>query len=254
MPAPDVANPVAAHCQTCPNHARNTGKNGKGKACRDIKAISLLPVMGDQLRNVDTVGSPFLLQIPPGSFTEWAGYVAKLRSMQTHPLQVVTRISFQAGMAYPVLIFNFQRFLRPDEVPMLRHWQQADETIAILGMDNRREEAPQITHQSEQAATVAKTAPPTPEPPASDLLGPITDAPTSPPPRRGRPRKEAAPAPATAQAALPVSAADTGPVAALDDFAGLTGNGHGGPVQTASGAPAPAKDVATIMNALKGFA
>lgn len=268
MPAPDVARPVSSHCQTCPNNVFGTGPNGVGKACRDYKGLALLPVVGDQLLNVAGFEAPVLLTVPPASLGEFSMYLSQLKNMRTHPLQVVTRLTFKPGEAHPVIKFSFARFLRQDEVPLTVHWRNDPGTIRVLGLENRRPEAgtllqiepegPQqatkITHQAtpqpapildrgvagEVAAKAiiggATGAPPTakatpaPVAPPADPIAALTGGQEVPARGRGRPRKP------------PVAPAPSQPAAAA-------GNG----VTTIAGAPAASSDAEAIMARLRGM-
>jgi hypothetical protein len=79
-----------AQCKGCPQNEFGTAIRGKGKACKNIRRLSL--ITEDALENVEEAEVAFL-KIPVTSVKAWAGYVDQLdAALHLPPLGVVTEI------------------------------------------------------------------------------------------------------------------------------------------------------------------
>lgn len=63
-------------CETCPLNGWSTGKNGKGKACKEMARLLLMPIDQDM--------DPLILFAPPTSLRNWKSYRDQLAS-GSHP-------------------------------------------------------------------------------------------------------------------------------------------------------------------------
>lgn len=78
-------------CKGCPQNEFGTARVGKGKACKNIRRLSL--ITEDALSDVENAEVAYL-KVPVTSVKAWAGYVQQLNSaMSLPPLGVVTEIS-----------------------------------------------------------------------------------------------------------------------------------------------------------------
>ena len=91
-PHPESAEPQNATCDGCANNEFGTADNGKGKACKNIRRLSMIP--GDPLdeesaQSADTA----YLKVPVTSVKGWASFVKTVATLdKLPPLGVVCRI------------------------------------------------------------------------------------------------------------------------------------------------------------------
>lgn len=91
-PHPESSEPQHDTCKGCPNNEFGTADNGKGKACKNIRRLALLP--GDPL-NEETIQSAELafLKVPVTSVKGWASFVKTVATLEKlPPYGVITRI------------------------------------------------------------------------------------------------------------------------------------------------------------------
>lgn len=91
-PHPDSAEPQHDTCEGCPMNEFETADSGKGKACKNIRRLSMIP--GDPL-NDETVQSADVayLKVPVTSVKGWASFVKTVATLdKLPPLGVVCRI------------------------------------------------------------------------------------------------------------------------------------------------------------------
>lgn len=80
----------------CPMNAWGSDKQGgKGKACKNTRRLLIVPI------DATEETQPWVISVPPTGLKHFDKYVNALSDMGTHPLQVVTDISFEASEAYP---------------------------------------------------------------------------------------------------------------------------------------------------------
>lgn len=183
-PDPQVAEPRAESCMTCPLNAYGSAANGKGKACGDRKTVLVSPITEDGDIEVFDGHEVFQLTVPPTSFKNLREYGKQLAAHGLAPEVVVTSISLDPASTHPVLCFNYMGWLSEDSVA------HVDELI----------ELPEV--QSILSSTPAAPALPAPKPvvPAPTPTPAPTQAEA--PKKRGRPPK----------AAVPVETAEPEPV------------------------------------------
>lgn len=101
-PRDDVPNKQAETCAECPHFKWGTGKNGKGKACREHRKLAIVAAGvlddNDELEAFEVEdlqrGDMATMKVPTSSIKNWAGYAKQLASALKRPTRaVVTQIS-----------------------------------------------------------------------------------------------------------------------------------------------------------------
>jgi hypothetical protein len=186
LPAADAQEKQAAACGACPHNewgSKISDNGSRGKACADSRRMAVAAV--DDLEN------PMLLRCPAASLKTLLAYGSQLEKRGWPYQALVTRIGFDASLAYPALTFTPERWLEPDELEQVMAMQEDDLVLSITAM----------RPPSQAARDAAKTAPP-PQEDAFDKLAqtmPGAAPEAEPPKKRGRkPKAEAAAAPAPA--------------------------------------------------------
>lgn len=96
----DVTTAQHEDCATCPYNAFGSAPNGKGKACRNMVRLAMIPpdpAVGD---------TPMILEVPPSALKNWNKLVNDLESTGLLPIQVITEISFDSTKTYPCPVFT----------------------------------------------------------------------------------------------------------------------------------------------------
>lgn len=90
-PHENSTEPQASACKGCPMNEFGTADTGKGKACKNIRRLALIPEDGlDDLENAEIA----YLKVPVMSVKTWAGYVQSVaNNLKRPPFGVVTEIS-----------------------------------------------------------------------------------------------------------------------------------------------------------------
>jgi len=126
-PSINAGHPQAPTCASCPNNVWGSKISQMGsavKACADQQKIAIYaPEYSDGL---------FLLRIPPGSFVNWRGYMAKFLGAGLDPIRVITRISFQQGVM-GTLMFHSPGYVDEKMVDPLVKMVQVKAADAIIG-------------------------------------------------------------------------------------------------------------------------
>jgi hypothetical protein len=94
-PHADAGSPVDAACSTCPNNKWDTGAGGRGKACKNIRRLSLMPVSA--LSSAEEVAKATVgyLRVPVTSVKHWVELAQGLAARGVPPFAAVTRIKLQ---------------------------------------------------------------------------------------------------------------------------------------------------------------
>ena len=175
-------------CATCQHNkwgSRVTASGGKGKVCQDSRRVAVVPA-GD----INSEDGPMLLRIPPVTLNSLAQYSSSL-SRRGAPIEsVVTRISFDYNVAYPLLTFTALRWLT-DEQALAVVGPNGDDGVMSHPTIDR------ILYENTVVAASDTSAEPDEEP-EEDASPPSTQAP--PPPPQSDPAAQAA-AQAAVQAA-----------------------------------------------------
>jgi len=87
-------------CKDCPkNEWGSDPQGGKGKACKNTRRLLIVP------HDADENAQPWVISVSPTALKHFDKYVNTLADVGTHPIEVVTTISFEASEAYPSLRF-----------------------------------------------------------------------------------------------------------------------------------------------------
>lgn len=125
---PDPQNESCKLCQWDKFGTATTG-TGRGKACKDYKRIAFVPAGDEENENY---GGPMMLRIPPTSLQNFRRYGQDLARHGTDMSEVVTRLSFQKGLSYPVIEFNAVGWVEADPYRIVVDWASSDEVKRML--------------------------------------------------------------------------------------------------------------------------
>ena len=88
-------------CHNClKNQFNSDPSGGKGKACKNTRKLLVVPA------DAEEGTPPWVLSVSPTGLKHFDKYVNTLKDVGTHPLEVVTEISFEASEAFPSLRFK----------------------------------------------------------------------------------------------------------------------------------------------------
>jgi len=156
---PDLSSPSkqSETCAACPHNAFGSGtdQNGnatKGKACSDSKILAVF-VPGFGIHS---------FKLPPASLKNFGLYVKQLSGSGIPLGTVKTLAGFDLAQTYPVLVFKFGGFLKPDHMAQLEEMAMSVEVEDIVRG---------ITVSAAAPALPAPPKPATAPPPADDDLG-----------------------------------------------------------------------------------
>jgi hypothetical protein len=93
-PHDKVADPISDSCVGCPNNEWDSGDGGKGKACKNIRRLAVIPadVLDGGPEAIATAEVAYL-EVPVTSVKAWAGFVNQLAASKKPPLAFITEIS-----------------------------------------------------------------------------------------------------------------------------------------------------------------
>lgn len=174
-PDPDVKSKQSNACATCPMAAwgsKITESGKESKACADGKRLVVIPPS-------DMAHKALALDVTPASLKDYAAYVRGLTSKGIPMTAVVTRLSFDPTVAYPKLVFQYNRFLTEQEFAVAMDRAKSDEVTSIIAPRRITIPLAQIP-----AALPAHLAPPPAAPAAPQFAPPpqFAPAPSAPPP------------------------------------------------------------------------
>jgi hypothetical protein len=214
---PDAGAPKkqAAVCAVCPKNGWGTalqqdGTMGKGKACKDVKRLAIVPANVAQEDTVmplnEMLGGPMLTRVPPASLQDLAKYGERLKAMGYPYYQgVITKISFDPKESYPKFVFTPQRPLTDAE---------ADVVIALV-------KSPQVERILAEEAHHSALPPPAPPEEPLSFAAPLPTQPLPPNPPAAQaapagdsPAPVATPQPVTPQVTTPTPPPASTPAAA----------------------------------------
>ena len=73
-------------CATCPYNQFGSAPNGRGKACRDMRRLIVIPSEG---------GVPYIINVPPSSLRSWDQYCTMVRGKGFRYYAVSTKLSLE---------------------------------------------------------------------------------------------------------------------------------------------------------------
>lgn len=211
----------ASRCEGCPmsvKGSRITDNNKPTVACASHRMLAVLPVNAqtngiilDPLRLKIAITSDWDATSPEQEAQGWRSFQKYMDFLKSrgvgHTAQVVTKMKFDANVAYPKIFFSPERFLEAHEVEAVKPLLMSDDVTKLLsgtytpaGVDGVEKATPPA---AEQAATApAVEAPPAPAPTPAPTPAPEVAAPAPAPAPTPAP-EVAAPAPAPAPAPTP---------------------------------------------------
>lgn len=161
---PSGANPVHSICATCPKNqfgSRISDNGSKGKACQDNRKVVVLP--HGSLTN-EKFGGGMLLRISPTGLQELQSYSRKLRASNVPYYAVVTRLSFDAELAYPKLTYTPVGYLNEAEFNIVLAARESEHTKHILESSYVEAAEPEDTFSTMGAVPAHIQAAPEPAP------------------------------------------------------------------------------------------
>lgn len=161
---PAAPNPVNNICATCPKNqfgSRISDNGSKGKACSDTRKLVIVPA--SNIPN-EGFGGGMMLRVSPTGLQDLANYNKKLRSGGATYFAVVTRLSFDATLAYPKLTYTPVRYLNEAEFAQVNALRNDEHTSHILNSVYVEAAEPADTFSAGLGAPPAHVAPPAPAP------------------------------------------------------------------------------------------
>lgn len=220
-PDTDVKTPFAKTCAACPNSVKGskvTANNKETTACSPVKRVAVIPAAKLDM-------APMLLKIPQTSIWDknnptaeaegyyaWDQYVDFLRQRNVkHTAAVVTKIKFDANVAYPKLLFSAVRWLEAAEIDAVRPLVDSEDVKKLITGKISEGDAEHpvqtaaptpIDNDDDGFSTAVAPAPsPAPAPAAK---------PAAKPPKAAAPKLTPVPAAAPSAAPAPVAAVPAG--------------------------------------------
>jgi len=158
VPDPWIENPPAKSCASCAYNVFGSGKGGRGKACKDVKQLLVLPP-----NKIQTDAMPLLLSVPPASLRHLTSYAKALADAGNIPFWYVrTEVSF-AETEHPELVFKFAGFLTEEQCKVMDAIREGD---ILEDAVSRLSSAPPSA--GDEAPDAAQTAAPAAEEAASE--------------------------------------------------------------------------------------
>lgn len=116
VPSSAVKEPVASICEVCPNYQwGSAGGGSKGKACKSVRRLALIPAVAITDGNVRTA-EVALLSVPVTSAKNWANYVQTCAGeFGRPPWAMVTEVSTMPDAKTQFQIKFMSKALIPDE-------------------------------------------------------------------------------------------------------------------------------------------
>jgi len=108
-PSVNAADPAHENCAECPFNQWKSAPTGKGKACKNIRRLALVPVGA----NSDT--RPMIIDVSPTALKYFDGFVTKLTKLGMIPAQVVAKVDF-TDSDFPQLTFEVGEAHGKDEL------------------------------------------------------------------------------------------------------------------------------------------
>ena len=128
-------------CKVCPLNEFGSGKNGKGKACKNMKRLYILRP-GSPL--------PVILTLPPTSIKAYTDYVGRqivTRGLRTH--HVITRITLKKDVSGDGITYSKAQFSKVGRVPddmktaLTNYFNSMKQNSANIGVNEDDYDLPQ---------------------------------------------------------------------------------------------------------------
>lgn len=133
VPHPASPRPVAPSCAECPNSkwASDPEPGRKGKACKNIRRLALLPASSIKDGNIKTAEMA-VVSIPVTSTKAWANYVNSIAAeFRRPPWAVITEIKLQPHMKFQFEFVFTTQGLVDDEIlqDLFKRSQQSEDIL-----------------------------------------------------------------------------------------------------------------------------
>jgi hypothetical protein len=128
-PSNDAQEKQSAACGACPHNAwgsKISDNGSRGKACADSRRMAIA--------SPDDIENPMLLRCPAASLKTLLAYGQQLDKRGWPYHAMVTRIGFDASLAYPSLTFSPERWLTEEELEKVSAMQEEDLTLQITAL------------------------------------------------------------------------------------------------------------------------
>jgi len=122
--APSDKSPKKQHetCKGCPkNEWGSDPQGGKGKACKNTRRVLIVP------HDAEENTQPWIISVSPTALKHFDKYVNTLADVGTHPIEVITEISFEASEPYPSLRFAVDN--KHDKLNLMWQLKEAGQEI-----------------------------------------------------------------------------------------------------------------------------
>lgn len=178
-PDPNSKEIQAPNCAVCPRNvwgSKITEQGNKTKACADSRRLAIVPY--PDLRNAN-FGGPLLLRVPPASLQELARFSDELEELGVPYQAVITKITFDAELAYPKLVFSAIKALTEEEALVIKELLEGPEIGRMLAEAPITDEAMTPAQAAHQPAQAAGPAPAAAEAPKTETAAPAPAQPVA---------------------------------------------------------------------------
>jgi hypothetical protein len=119
-------------CKKCKQNEWNSDpKGGAGKACKNTRRLLVVPA------DATDEAQGWVISVSPTALKHFDKYVNTLADVSTHPIEVVTEISFEESEPYPSL--RFKVVDKHDNLNLM--WQLKEQGQEILAQEPKIKEA-----------------------------------------------------------------------------------------------------------------
>lgn len=108
-PSSNAPDPAHENCAECPYNQWKSAPTGKGKACKNIRRLALVPA------NATPDNRPMIIDVSPTALKFFDGFVTKLTKLGMIPAQVIAKIDF-SDSDFPQLTFELGEAHGKDEI------------------------------------------------------------------------------------------------------------------------------------------
>jgi hypothetical protein len=153
-PDPEAVEPQCTTCAMCPQNewgSRITDAGKKARACSDSRRLAVAAA--------DAVDDPMLLRVPATSVKTLAEYAKQLKVRGKSLPEVLTRLSFTPGVAFPSLEFDPKGLLGEELLVSISQVRNSDTVNQIIGLASTPRAAPVETPKSAPLPTIEKPEP-----------------------------------------------------------------------------------------------
>lgn len=128
-PPDEVEEKQAEACNVCPMNEFGSAPTGKGKACKNQRRLAVVPL------DATAETQPMTLTVSPSGLGKFESYVVRLGGpeFEAMPIQMMTRIGFDANVTYPSLIFSPGDRVPEDRLNIMMTLRQAAQPLLDRG-------------------------------------------------------------------------------------------------------------------------